>query len=101
MRAMRGISARSNGFQACRSIHFLQVLLGSVDCPGGHLAKPPYPKHVAPPIKPGKNIRPGKPLESFPLGFPQEPEDLVIDEDGNPLRIDKGHHGKHQLQTMV
>ena len=56
MHAMRGISAHSNGFQACRSIHFLQVLLGSVDCPGGHLAKPPYPKHVAPPIKPGKNI---------------------------------------------
>ena len=51
MHAMRGISAHSNGFQACRSIHFLQVLLGSVDCPGGHLAKPPYPKHVAPPIK--------------------------------------------------
>ena len=26
MHAMRGISAHSNGFQACRAIHFLQVL---------------------------------------------------------------------------
>lgn len=91
MHAMRGISAHSNGFQACRAIHFLQVLLGSVDCPGGHLAKPPYPKHVAPPTKPGKNIVPGQPLESLPLGFPSEPEDLAIDAQGNPLRIDKAY----------
>ncbi len=91
MHAMRGISAHSNGFQACRAIHFLQVLLGSVDCPGGHLAKPPYPKHIVPPIKPGKKVVPGQPLESFPLGFPTEPEDLCIDKDGNPLRIDKAY----------
>ena len=56
MHAMRGISAHSNGFQACRAIHFLQVLLGSVDCPGGHLAKPPYPKHVAPKLSLGKML---------------------------------------------
>ena len=87
MHAMRGISAHSNGFQACRSIHFLQVLLGSVDCPGGHLAKPPYPKHIVPPIKPGKKVVPGQPLESFPLGFPTEPEDLAIDDDGNPCLL--------------
>ncbi len=91
MHAMRGISAHSNGFQACRAIHLLQVLLGSIDCPGGHLAKPPYPKHVAPPNKPGKKVSPGKPLDNFPLGFPTEPEDLAIDKDGKPLRIDKAY----------
>ncbi|MGI9294669.1 MAG: molybdopterin-dependent oxidoreductase, partial [Pseudomonadales bacterium] len=36
MHAMRGISAHSNGFQTCRAIHLLQVLLGTIDCPGGH-----------------------------------------------------------------
>ena len=29
--AMRGISAHSNGFQTCRAIHLLQILLGSVE----------------------------------------------------------------------
>lgn len=32
--AMRGISAHSNGFQTCRSLHLLQILLGSVEVPG-------------------------------------------------------------------
>ena len=31
MHAMRGISAHSNGFQTCRSVTYLQLLLGSVD----------------------------------------------------------------------
>jgi anaerobic selenocysteine-containing dehydrogenase len=47
MHAMRGISAHSNGFQTCRMIHVLQILLGSIDCPGGFRYKPPYPKPVA------------------------------------------------------
>jgi anaerobic selenocysteine-containing dehydrogenase len=48
MHAMRGISAHSNGFQTCRAIHMLQILLGSIDCPGGFRYKPPYPKQPAP-----------------------------------------------------
>ena len=32
--AMRGISAHANGFHTCRALHLLQVLLGSIDCPG-------------------------------------------------------------------
>ncbi|MFC6671045.1 molybdopterin-dependent oxidoreductase [Marinobacterium aestuariivivens] len=43
MHAMRGISAHSNGFQTCRAIHLLQVLLGTVDCPGGHRPSRPFP----------------------------------------------------------
>jgi anaerobic selenocysteine-containing dehydrogenase len=91
MHAMRGISAHSNGFQACRAIHILQILLGSIDVPGGFLAKPPYPKHIPPNIKPAKDCAPNTPLKSPPLGFPTCPEDLVIDEQGNPKRLDKGY----------
>ena len=38
MHAMRGISAHSNGFHACRALHLLQALLGTIDVPGGHLS---------------------------------------------------------------
>ena len=106
MHGMRGIAAHSNGFQTARAIHFLQILLGSVDCPGGHRSKAPYPKHVPPPIKPAKDVKPNTPLASPPLGFPKSPEDLVIDDDGNPLRIDKAYSweaplANHGLMHMV
>jgi len=106
MHAMRGISAHSNGFQTCRAIHLLQVLLGTVDCPGGHLAKPPFPKHIPPGIKPARDMSPNTPLTSAPLGFPTEPEDLAIDDDGKPLRIDKAYSwdapiANHGLMHMV
>ncbi|MFX7620751.1 hypothetical protein ABTJ52_20315, partial [Acinetobacter baumannii] len=38
--AMRGISAHSNGFQTCRALHVLQMVLGTIDCPGGFRYKP-------------------------------------------------------------
>ena len=106
MHAMRGISAHSNGFQTCRAIHLLQVMLGTIDCPGGHLAKPPFPKHIPPNLKPARDMAPNTPLTSAPLGFPIEPEDLVIDGDGNPLRIDKAYSwdaplANHGLMHMV
>ena len=31
--AMRGISAHANGFQTCRALHVLQILLGTVEVP--------------------------------------------------------------------
>ena len=46
MHAMRGISAHSNGFHTCRALHLLQVLLGSIDVPGGFRYKPPFPKPI-------------------------------------------------------
>ena len=106
MHAMRGVSAHSNGFQSCRAIHLLQVLLGAVDSPGSHLAKPPFPKHIAPPIKPAKAMAPNTPLASPPLGFPMGPEDLVVDEHGEPLRIDKAYSweapiANHGMMHMV
>ena len=106
MHAMRGISAHSNGFQTCRAIHFLQIMLGTVDVPGGHLAKPPYPKPIPPAIKPAKDCAPNTPLKGPPLGFPTGPEDLVLDETGKPKRIDKAYSwdapvSNHGLMHMV
>jgi anaerobic selenocysteine-containing dehydrogenase len=70
----------------------LQVLLGSIDCPGGFLYKPPFPKAVPPGLRPvGKpgEINPATPMAGPPLGFPQGPEDLLVEADGAPRRIDK------------
>ncbi|AWP23562.1 formate dehydrogenase [Acidiferrobacter sp. SPIII_3] len=106
MHAMRGVSAHSNGFQAARAIHFLQILLGTIDCPGGFRAKPPYPRPVPSPGKPARHSAPNTPLDAHPLGFPTAPEDLVIDDEGRPLRIDKAYSweapiANHGLMHMV
>ena len=92
MHAMRGISAHSNGFQTCRALHLLQLLLGTIDVPGGWRYKSPHPKPCPPGPKPaGKpnQVEAGKPLGGAPLGYPMGPEDLILDADGNPHRIDK------------
>ena len=89
MHAMRGVSAHSNGFQSCRSIHLLQALLGTIDAPGGHLACPPYPKPIPGGPCPVKETSPGNPLSGLSLGMPCGPEDLAVDRQGRPLRIDK------------
>ncbi len=90
--AMRGISAHSNGFQTARALHMLQVLIGAVDCPGGFRFEPPYPKPVQAHPRPhgrAEHFGPNKPLAGPHLGFPLGPEDLLVDADGNPSRIDK------------
>ncbi len=92
MHAMRGISAHSNGFHTCRMIHILQILLGSIDCPGGFRYKAPYPKQTPPWLRPaGKragDMR-AEPLGGPHLGFPMKPADLLLNDDGSPQRIDK------------
>ena len=92
MHAMRGISAHANGFHTCRTIHLLQILLGTIDVPGGFRYKAPFPKPVPPEVKPaGKpgQVKPNSPLPGPPLGFVTSPDDLLIDDEGKPLRIDK------------
>ncbi len=109
MHAMRGISAHSNGFHTCRMIHILQILLGSIDCPGGFRYKPPYPRQTPPWLKPfGKkqHVNPDEPLGGPHLGFPTSPEDLLVDKDGTPCRIDKAFSwdaplSAHGLMHMV
>lgn len=87
--AMRGISAHSNGFQTCRALHVLQILLGSVEVPGGFRFKPPYPKPATAHPKPHCGVTPGAPLDGPHLGFVQGPDDLALKPDGSPARIDK------------
>ncbi|NOD90434.1 MULTISPECIES: molybdopterin oxidoreductase family protein [unclassified Ruegeria] len=104
--AMRGISAHANGFQTCRSLHVLQILLGTVEVPGGFRFKPPYPKPVEAHPTPHGDRRPGRPLEGPHLGFPRGPEDLLIDDCGTAQRIDKAFTWEnpmsaHGLMHMV
>ncbi len=87
--AMRGIAAHSNGFQTCRALHLLQLILGSVETPGGFRFKPPYPKPVSAHPRPHHKVTPGLPLDGPHLGYPRGPEDLALDAHGRPKRIDK------------
>jgi anaerobic selenocysteine-containing dehydrogenase len=87
--AMRGVSAHSNGFQTCRAIHLLQLLLGAVERPGAFRFKPPYPKPVEAHPIPHSMVTPNAPLGGPHLGFVRGPEDLALREDGSPARIDK------------
>jgi len=87
--AMRGISAHSNGFQTARALHILQILLGSVETPGGFRMKPPYPKAPEAHPKPHAGTIPGKPLDGPHLGYPMGPEHLLVNPDGTAKRIDK------------
>ncbi|MEM9317919.1 MAG: molybdopterin oxidoreductase family protein [Pseudomonadota bacterium] len=106
MHAMRGISAHANGFQTTRAIHLLQILLGSVEVPGGFRFKPPYPKPALAHPKPHTGAQPGQPLAGPQLGYPRGPEDLKLDADGRPERIDQAYSwdaplSVHGLMHMV
>ena len=104
--AMRGISAHANGFQTCRSLHLLQIILGSVETPGGFRFKPPYPKPPEAHPKPHYGVKPNQALDGPHLGFVHGPEDLALDEFNNPVRIDKAFSWEnpmsaHGLMHMV
>ena len=107
--AMRGISAHSNGFQTARALHLLQVLIGAVDCPGGFRFEPPYPKPVEAHPRPhgrAEHFGSNQPLAGPHLGFPLGPEDLLVDAEGRPSRIDKAFSwdapiAAHGLMHMV
>ncbi len=98
--AMRGLAAHSNGFQTIRAFSLLLTLLGTIDRPGGFRHKAPYPR----PIPPGpqimtkpEDVQPNTPLNGAPLGSPASPDDLFVDENGEPLRIDKAFSWEHPL----
>ncbi|MEO0999423.1 MAG: molybdopterin oxidoreductase family protein [Pseudomonadota bacterium] len=100
MHAMRGISAHSNGFHTARALHILQILIGSVDVPGGWRIKAPFPKPAPPGPKPAPPpYAAGTPLLSMPIGNPTGPEDLLVDEAGGPLRIDRAYSWEHPLAS--
>jgi anaerobic selenocysteine-containing dehydrogenase len=104
--AMRGISAHANGFQTCRALHILQIILGSVEVPGGFRFKPPYPKSAEIHPKPHCKYEADTPLDGPHLGFTHGPEDLALKADGSPVRIDKAFTwenpmSSHGLMHMV
>jgi sulfite dehydrogenase (quinone) subunit SoeA len=109
MHAMRGISAHSNGFQTCRALHVLQMLLGALDGPGNFRARAPYPRRIPMRILPENDpaviFAPDTPLSRL-HGYPTRPEELVIDAAGKPLRIDRAYSWEsplaaHGLMHMV
>jgi len=97
MHAMRGISAHANGFHTCRMLHLLQLLLGAIDTPGSFRYQPPYPKPVPPANRPGRARRENGSLDAAPLGYIHAPEELVVDAEGKPRRIDKAFSWEHPL----
>ncbi|MET0203012.1 MAG: molybdopterin oxidoreductase family protein, partial [Casimicrobiaceae bacterium] len=110
MYAMRGISAHSNGFHTCRALHLIQMLLGALDGPGNFRARAPYPRRIPlrslPENDPAVIFAPDTPLKRMPNGNPTKPEELVIDANGAPLRIDGAYSwasplAAHGLMHMV
>jgi anaerobic selenocysteine-containing dehydrogenase len=100
--AMRGLAAHSNGFQTIRALAILMSLLGTIDRPGGFRHKAPYPRAVPPAARPPKgpaSIKPDTPLDAPPLGWPEAPEDLCVDDAGEPVRIDKGFSWEYPLSA--
>ena len=110
MHAMRGISAHTNGFHTCRALHVLQMLLGALDGPGNFRARAPYPRRIPmrtlPENDPAIIFAPDTPLKRTTYGYPTRPEELVIDRNGKPLRIDHAFSWEsplaaHGLMHMV
>ena len=98
--AMRGLAAHSNGFHAIRAFSLLLTVLGTIDRPGGFRHKAPYPRPIPPgPAVPSKpeHVKPNTPLNGAPLGSIASPDDLFVDKDGNPVRLDKGFSWEHPL----
>jgi anaerobic selenocysteine-containing dehydrogenase len=98
--AMRGLAAHSNGFQTIRALAILMSVLGTIDRPGGFRHKAPFPRPIPPCAKPPNGphaVQPNTPLDGMPLGWPASPEDLFVNEDGSPVRIDKAFSWEYPL----
>ncbi len=100
--AMRGLAAHSNGFQSIRALSILMSLLGTIDRPGGFRHKAPFPRPIPPCAKTPKGpegVQPNTPLAGMPLGWPAEPDDLFVDDKGEPVRIDKAFSWEYPLSA--
>ena len=100
--AMRGLAAHSNGFQTIRAMGILMSILGTIDRPGGFRHKAPFPRPIPPcpknPTGP-QDVQPNTPLNGMPLGWPADPDDLFVDDKGEPVRIDKAFSWEHPLSV--
>ena len=100
--AMRGLAAHSNGFHTIRALAILMSLLGTIDRPGGFRHKAPFPRGIPPLAKTPKGpegVRPDTPLGGLALGWPGTPDDLFIDADNQPVRIDKAFSWEYPLSV--
>ncbi len=100
--SMRGTAAHSNGFQTIRAMAILMSILGTIDRPGGFRHKAPFPRPIPPcPKTPNgpDGVKPDTPLGGMPLGWPADPNDLFVDEKGEPVRIDKGFSWEFPLSA--
>jgi anaerobic selenocysteine-containing dehydrogenase len=100
--AMRGLAAHSNGFQTIRALGVLMSLLGTIDRPGGFRHKAPFPRPIPPcPRTPNdpRAVQPNRPLDGLVLGWPSDPDDLFVNDDGSPVRIDKAFSWEYPLSV--
>ncbi|MCW5634550.1 MAG: molybdopterin oxidoreductase family protein [Rubrivivax sp.] len=100
--AMRGLAAHSNGFQTVRALGVLMSLLGTIDRPGGFRHKAPFPRPIPPcPRTPNdpRAVQPNRPLDGLVLGWPSDPDDLFVNDDGSPVRIDKAFSWEYPLSV--
>ena len=100
--AMRGLAAHSNGFQTIRALAILMSILGTIDRPGGFRHKAPFPRPIPPCAKTPRGpegVQPNTPLAGMALGWPAEPDDLFVDGDGTPVRIDKAFSWEYPLSV--
>lgn len=100
--AMRGLAAHSNGFHSIRAMSILMSLLGTIDRPGGFRHKAPFPRPIPPCAKSPSHphdVQPNSVLQGMPLGWPADPDDLFVDDDGEPVRIDKAFSWEYPLSV--
>jgi anaerobic selenocysteine-containing dehydrogenase len=100
--AMRGLAAHSNGFHTIRALAILMTLLGTIDRPGGFRHKAPFPRGIPPAAKTPRGpegVKANTPLAGLALGWPETPDDLFVDEAGEPVRIDKGFSWEYPLSV--
>ncbi|NOX43025.1 MAG: molybdopterin-dependent oxidoreductase [Gammaproteobacteria bacterium] len=100
--AMRGLAAHSNGFQTIRALSILMSILGTIDRPGGFRHKAPFPRPIPPCAKTPngpQGVKPNSPLGGMPLGWPADPNDLFVDDKGEPVRIDKAFSWEYPLSV--
>ncbi|MCE5180266.1 MAG: molybdopterin oxidoreductase family protein [Betaproteobacteria bacterium] len=98
--AMRGMAAHSNGFHTIRAMSILMSLLGTIDRPGGFRHKAPFPRPIPPCAKTPKGpegVQANTPLGGMALGWPADPDDLFVDEKGEPVRLDKAFSWEYPL----
>ncbi len=100
--AMRGLAAHSNGFHAIRALSVLMSLLGTIDRPGGFRHKAPFPRPIPPCAKTPRGpeaVQPNSVMDGMALGWPADPDDLFVDQMGEPVRIDKAFSWEYPLSV--